>query len=277
MNCVKKHMKNTIKIKFEKVTLEWKIGKDSASQNWAEAVDTMVKKLLPDRLHYSNFYKNNKEQYYLKMINAMTELKNNIADMPEVTDLEKITLPYLNDLHSWFAKNKSTHELLAEMHHYLHSLESISMYEGYKLPPTLQVSWTNTIRIPFSLEEYNNFTDVETFGNILLTYCHIGKDPIAIYRSNDKLSDDVFVPWTHFSSDFIIHFGNNRTHNSDEKFWSWFDENYQWFKERTDWERRDIQVVTGRYVVGKLLTDISKEEILDLIKPESAILEIILE
>lgn len=264
-------MKTKIKIQFEKLFLEWEINKDTASQKWANAVASTVNETLPDRLHYSNFYKNNKEQYYLKMISAMEILKNNISEMPEIPKFDDVSLDYLNNLHNWFAKNKSTNELLAEMHHYLHSLESILIYTGYEIPPTLQVSWSNTPRFEFELNEYKNFTNIENFGDIVLTYCHIGKDPRAIYHSNDILSDDVFVPWTHFSADFVIHFGNNTVHRSNPRFWNWFDENYEWFRQRTNWERRDIRIVTGRYTVGKLLTNISKDELLDIINPESTI------
>lgn len=270
-------MKNTIKIKFENVTLEWEINKDTASQKWADAVFESLQMSIPDRLHYSNFYKNNKEEYYLRMTKAMEMLKENISDMPSIVDLDSTTLPYLNELHNWFAKNKSSHELLAEMHHYLHSLEGTLIYSGYEFSPTLQASWANTPRIQFTPDEYNNFVDADIFGTIVLTYCHIGKDPMAIYRSKDRLSDDVFVPWTHYSADFTMHFGNTIKYPHNKQFWEWFDSNYQWFQDRTGWERRDTRIVTGRYVVAKLITEINKEQILELINPKSTILEIIIE
>jgi hypothetical protein len=163
------------------------------------------------------------------------------------------------------------------MHHNLHALEGQLTIPTKFLAPAIQVSWSNTPRYEFKLEEYNNFTNVATFGDLLLTYCHIGKEPVAMFRSIDNLSDDVFVPYTHYSVDFFMWFGDSAVYETDIKFWKWFDDNYSWFKERTGWTPRDPRIVTGRYVVARLVTDISKESIIKHINVNSKIQEIIIE
>jgi len=265
-------MKSLVQIKFDKITLEWEINKDSISQRWAETVSDLINVDLPNRLHYANFHK--EEYYYLRMTETMKMLKNNISEMPDVCELDNVSLEYLNDLHNWFSKNKLTNELLSEMHNYLHSLEGTLIYGSDNLPPTIQASWSNTPRFQFSLNDYDNFTKSANFGDMQLTYCHIGKDPLAIFKSKDELSNEVFVPWTHFSADFVMYFGNNCNHIVEKEFWEWFDKNYFWFQQRTDWEKRDIRIVPGNYVIAKLISKVNKQELLELITPESTILEI---
>jgi len=262
-------MLNHLQIKFKNITLDWTIGTDPVSQKWAKAVKETLAMYPPDKLHYSNFYKYNKSTYYTNMTKAMHAIRENIADMPPIVNLEKVDKQYLNVLHNWFAKNEHTHSLLADMHHNLHALEGDMMHQI----PAIQVGWEKGPRIPFEISEYENFTNTSTFGDIVLTYHHIGKDPIAIYRSEDVLSDDVFVPWTHYAADFRMWFGTTVTYPEETEFWKWFDSNYEWFKERTGWSKRDPRIVTGAYVTARLNTITTAEELVNLITPDSAILE----
>ena len=157
----------------------------------------------------------------------------------------------------------------------LHSLESeISSQYVQKFPNT-HVAWNTSYGKTFEDREHLLFDKSRNFGDIFLTYHHIGKDPYAIWSSNDILSDDVFVQYTQYSADFVIWFGRNTRAEPSEEFWRWFDNNYEWFKQRTNWKKRDNRAGNSRYIAATLnTTDLSPTKIKNILKTESKITNI---
>jgi len=259
---------------LEYITLKWRIRSDSVSQKWSTAVkDTLESKGHPSRIDTNHWFGVPHEVAfnYENLVNSMIEIKNNIDDMPTIPGKNSLNQYILNNLHDWFAKNQTTHELLAKMHHHLHSLESC--IKGS--PPTIQIGWSLTPRFQFDESDYLYFTEERKFGEIELTYCHIGKDPHHIFLSKDNLSDNVFVPYTHYSADFVAWFGTEDGKGDDTDFWKWFDDNYQWFQSRTGWTPRDPRIAIGRYKVADIvLDDFSKKEVVSMIQKNPKILNL---
>jgi hypothetical protein len=261
---------------FEHITLKWKIRLDSISQKWSTAVkDTLEAKGNPSRVDAKYWLSDDDELefHYQNLVNSMTDLKNNIDEMPGIPGKKSLNQYILNNIHDWFAKNETTSELLATMHHHLHSLERC--YKGN--PPTIQVGWSQTPRFQFEESDYLNFIEERKFGEIELTYCHIGKDPHNIFLSKDDLRDDVFVPYTHYSADFVAWFGIEFGKGDNTDFWKWFDDNYQWFQSRTGWAPRDPRIAVGRYKVADIvLDDFSQKEVVSMIQKNTKILNLII-
>ena len=259
---------------LEYITLKWKIRSDFVSQKWSTAVkDTLELKGHPSRLDANHWLSNDDELafHYQSLVDSMTTLKNNIDEMPGIPGKKSLNQHILNNIHDWFAKNQTTHELLATMHRHLHSLEGCM----WGNPPYIQVGWSQTPRFQFDESDYLNFTEERKFGEIELTYCHIGKDPHNIFLSKDELRDNVFVPYTHYSADFFVWFGTEHGQGDNTDFWKWFDDNYQWFQSRTEWTPRDPRIALGRYKVADIvLDDFSNKEVASMIQKNPKILNL---
>ncbi len=259
---------------LEYITLKWKIRSDSVSQKWSTAVkDTLESKGHPSRIDANHWLSKDDELtfHYQNLVNSMTDLKNTIDGMPGIPVKKSLNQHILNDIHDWFAKNQTTNELLATMHSHLHSLEGCM----WGNPPFIQVGWSQTPRFQFEESDYLNFTEERKFGEIELTYCHIGKDPHGIFLSEDDLRDDVFVPYTHYSADFFVWFGTKEGPGDNTDFWKWFDQNYQWFQSRTGWTSRDSRIALGRYKVADIVLDnFSKKKVASMIQKNPKILNL---
>jgi len=255
---------------FEHISLRWKIKSDKVSQKWASAVNEAIEKHSSSIKIHADCWNDTETEFnnhYDNLIASMTALKNNIADMPGLPGKKSLNQYALNNIHNWFAKNEKTHELLSSMHHSIHKLESCFSRSIY-YPPMIQIGWPNTSRYEFDKDDYFLFSETRKFGGIELTYSHIGKEPFAIFSSKDDLTDEIFVPYTHYSADFYLWFGMNEFTGNNEEFWKWFDKNYEWFKKRTGWLPRDVRARPGRYQVADLILEDhdSKENILSLIR-----------
>lgn len=264
-------MKRQLKVKFDNgLELEWKIKDEPVAQKWANAVSKMLETSLPDRVNNFHFIENPKEHYYEVVKEAMKKIKALPTGMPRMPSIKNLDLDYLNSLHEWFAGTQEINSVIGELHMALHNLEAQVKGQGSSQFPNTQIAWQNSFGIPFEDEEYEQFDTAREFGDLFLTYHHIGKDAFSIYFSNDKLDDSVFVPYTHYSPDCVIWFGPSYNMvNQHSAFWEWFDENYEWFKERTGWSPRDPKVATTRYTVGTLLTELDRSNPKKLLTPET--------
>lgn len=262
---------NNLRIKFETITLTWNIAQDSVSQKWAGSLLNSLPKQ-PDKIHYTNFDDN---EFYKarnrldQNIKTFHRIGNIIPQMPETIDQN-----YLNLLHEWFADYESvSKELFRDIHNDLHSIEG--MIKGVK-SPRIEIGYYDSIRNEFTESDYWNFSKVRNFGDIELTYNHIGKDAPALFYSQDIPSENNFVPYTHYSADFFIWFVEQELLGQDKNFWEWFDKNYEWFKNKTGWGPRDPRIAAGRYKVAELVLDKSKDEILTSLNKCPTIVEITL-
>ena len=78
---------------LEYITLKWKIRLDSVSQKWSTAVkDTLEAKGQPSRTDANNWLSNDDELtfQYQNLVTSMTDLKNNINEMPSIPDKKNI-------------------------------------------------------------------------------------------------------------------------------------------------------------------------------------------
>lgn len=266
-------MKRRLKIKFDNdLELEWDIKDEAVAQKWAEAALGMLEKSLPDRINNFHFIENPKQFYYDVVKESIKRIKALPTGIPKMPSIKNLDLDYLNSLHEWFAGTQDINNVIGELHMSLHNLEAQVKGQGSSQFPNTQIGWTNSPSIPFEDNEYETFDTFRNFGDVYLTYHHIGKDAFSIYFSGDKLEDDIFVPYTNYSPDCVIWFGpdyNMETTNSS--FWDWFDDNYEWFKERTGWAPRDPKIATTRYTVAKLITDLDRKNIKQLLTPDSKI------
>lgn len=272
-------LKQKLIIEFDNnIQIEWNIKRQPLAQKWADLVQEMRDQELPTKIMNFHFMLNPKQYYYEFINNSINLLKEKITAIPNFPSLDTITLQDLNSLHDWFANAQDISYNLHALHMSLHSLESeISNPHIQKFPNT-HVAWNGSYGKTFVDNEYLLFDKRRNFGDIFLTYHHIGKDPYAIWSSNDILSDDVFVPYTQYSADFVIWFGKDTKVELSEEFWSWFDNNYEWFKQRTNWKPRDTRAGDARYTVATLnTTDLSPAKIKNIIKTESKITNIQIE
>ena len=258
-----------LKIKFETITLAWNIAQDPVAQKWATSL-LSLSTMHPDKVQYTNFEEDELTKTYKKLdenIKKFHHIANSIPELPET-----INQDYLNLLHEWFAVNESVpNTLFRNIHSDLHSIEG--MIKGVS-SPRIEIGYYNSIQNEFEESDYFNFSKIRNFGDIELTYHHIGKDTSALYYSQDTPSENNFVPYTTYSANFFVWFVENSPLGQDENFWKWFDNNYEWFKNRTGWERRDARIAAGRYKVADLILTQSKDEILNSLNKCPTILEI---
>lgn len=267
-------MQKFIKIVFDNsFSLEWSVNESSVAVKWMESLQKMLdEKGFPDRLHFIHFTKDDIFHHYTELKNNYEKILENIKNIPELKKFEEIDQTNLNEMHDWFAKNENTFDLLNSMHLNLHSLEGSLL--GKTDSPYLQIAWSTAFPISFEDVDYENFTTNRSFGDIELTYHHIGKSLHAIFISKDALSDTVFVPHTDFSANFVIGFENIIKESKNDEFWKWYDENYEWIKSRTNYTKRDPKVALGSYKVASLINDITKDEVLKKLNLNSKITDI---
>jgi len=258
--------------------LEWEIYSDSLSQRWSNALKKQIDSYGVQKFDLFNFANDAKQYHYDEMKKSAEILKKVYkSEILNIPPLGSINTVYLNELHNWFADNQLILEekdkrlglCLDDMHKHLHSLEGNLGYVPSPIPQIKFARIEATV-IPLEDDDYNRFGFNIEYGNIHLTYHHIGKGPMQIHFSEDRLDDSVFVPHTNCSTDFVINFGSSEEYDNSN-FWEWFDKNYEWFKSRTNWSPRDPKLANGVVCVAKLITDISKEEIINSVSLNSKV------
>jgi hypothetical protein len=218
----------------------------------------------------------------LKLINQSVDCINNFSPIIErrltnVTDQD--TLNYLHHIFEtyhglldqqnnnfWQSAPVKVRQALADLNIHVHRCESVArgsqprfVVTYYGLPKTC---YLNTA-------DFELFTTEYRFGTVYLNYVEIGKTLEDLSRDNDSyIADDAFRPYKQFSADFNIKFFDvsaDESKKNIEKTYSYYDQHQQWFESR-GYVRNDIRLRPGQIPLAHLNTELSNDEVLDLVK-----------
>jgi hypothetical protein len=111
--------------------------------------------------------------------------------------------------------------------------------------------------------DYKYFVDTVEFGGLYLLYADIGKDLWSLTRDDDQTFDD-FVPFTHYSSDFVVKFfdvNGQQALEKREQYQNYFLK-YEMQFNSLGWHRDDVHLKPGAAKVAQLQYG-TREELLN--------------
>ena len=185
----------------------------------------------------------------------------------------------LNKIHSIFEKNHgkldewqdnplfknkpdSFRKNLSEINQFVHACETAND------TPKIRIVWFDLPKYKkFTDEDYKLFTCKKNFGSLYTLYCDVGKNVESLAVDNDDHHHDI-VPNIHFSADCVAFFGEN-TDDDVEKInqnvSKFKNENADYLKSK-GYEIDSTTLTAGRIEIGKLQTELSREQLLEELK-----------
>jgi len=167
-------------------------------------------------------------------------------------------------LHNPLFKNKpdSFRKNLSEINQFVHACETLNG------TPKIRVVWFDLPKHKkFTDDDYKLFTSKKNFGSLYSLYCDVGKNIESLAVDNDDHHHDM-VPNIHFSADCVAFFGENsleEVKQLEQDIDKFKKENREYITSQ-GYELDDLRLTPGRIELGKLQTELSKEQLLQEMK-----------
>jgi len=143
----------------------------------------------------------------------------NKASHVQIPFLETVRLPTLEELnfqHRFFEEFRGSvfhpHKDFSETNHEVRKLwEDLNVWihklEDFQGTPRIVVTFQEATKIPLELEDFKQFKLEESFGDVFVNYCQVGKHPLEAYLADDDLiTSEVLRPLEFMSADFRVRF-----------------------------------------------------------------------
>jgi len=262
----------------EKVTLTYKLEQHRPAQVWAGLIQSHTPNDLRPKL--------NPWRHFTKDV-----LFDLIAELDSLIDQINIWIPNaitskwdinnhqesVNRLHIHFPeqeKNETDPVKRAQLTRYndvIHELEGL-LYNKNKLYPRLNICFDDRQTVELELEDYKYFTARRTFGELCLHYPHVGRAPFEVFLAGDfNCPVDQIVPQRLISPDHTLRFYDDPflDHHLKPKFKEFY--NKSTLKEVLDFN--DPMMAFGYIPMGKLVSDLSSETVLERVKSCNRIID----
>jgi hypothetical protein len=276
----------------EDLTLEFKPRlTDVITHRWLEVLE-MALQLYPidDPCRFYDFNDKNVEiQSAVDKVNNDIDIINNHKQLIDrkLNDIaDQHTLNYLHSIfevhHGHLDKqHKSDYyvnspdnvkQALADLNIDVHRCEFIGRNRNNR--PRSVTTWYNLPKTHHYFDtDHSFFTNKYKFGTIYLTYCEIGKTLLDMQRDdelgkNKHATDEAFKPYDFFSADFTTMFfdvSEEDAVNEEKRMWEYYDLHKDYFLSK-GYQKYDMRMNIGMLPVADLQTDLSKDEVLELLK-----------
>jgi len=245
------------------------------SKLWIQGIESFIKsgEKLDDynRVYNFNDYK--------------TELKQNVNNcnliINDLNNIYQLKIPHIetnnlqnniNYIHTYFVNNQNKNDKKwSDLNSYLHGIETIERSKEKKLQGQIFYNLPNPLLFDIPKESFKFFTTRKHYGYCYANYPHIGRHLLEMfYAKDEEADDDHIIPMDRIGGGSYIWFGNTTPYIYDVKCKF---EIRNWFKKKkineiVNMEWGDPRLAIGWLPVAKLITDISKEDLVGLNKLE---------
>lgn len=258
----------------DSLTLTYKLEQHRPAQVWAGLMlSAKVESLRPTLNPWLDFDKS----VLLKRISYLLELVNKLNEwLPESN---KIISKWdygnhqmsVNKFHVHFPEQEKTEtdpihrSQLSEYNDLIHELEILADSKNQKQTPHLLICPDRYDMVPLELDDFNLFRARRQFGELCLHYCHVGRHPFELCAAGDiNCPVDQIVPQTlistfhtlrFYTDDFLEHFHKIR-----------FKQFYKLSTLQQVMDINDPRMAYGYIPLGKLVTDLSSEAVVESVK-----------
>jgi hypothetical protein len=270
---------SSIEITFNhSFTLSFACFQSTISERWlAKLHDAINHYEIDDRERFYGFSVNDKQLALQKITNTIDTInKHNPIIKRTIQSLDDIDT--LNYLHHMFEVHHGLldqapddfncfpleyQKALSQLNIDVHRCESVGR-GGNK--PRFVVTYFNQPKTEYLTDtELGLMTNTYEFGTIYLNYVEIGKTLEDLARDNDQyISDDAFKPFINFSSDFNVKFWDSNPTKVTEMntMMTQYYENNADFFEHKGYARDHLHLRAGSIPVARLITDLTREEVI---------------
>jgi hypothetical protein len=220
------------------------------AQRWLDQVRMFCALGSPfdDRERFYNFpHTRFTREYCVEHLNNLVNILRPWVPELQAIDCSDLDQNTLNQLHHVFEiyhglyddqKNNARYQRMpvlaqtavSDLNIWIHRIETLGS------DPRFVMTWhTKPIRLPLSQQDFEIMTLEESWGDLRLNYCEIGKTLECLWQDNDThISPDAFKPMRHFSLDFVVKFGEHNLfyyQNRARAIWQYFEKNQKFFAE----------------------------------------------
>jgi hypothetical protein len=251
------------------------------AHRWLTEVKLFVEYGSPwdDPFRFYNFQNNywTHDRIVNKLKKIIDIINNHAPGTIDIVIVDSVTQDQLNYLHSIFEKCHGLYDQQQTNHFFTQSpgivrsaLSDLNIfihrYESLGDIPRFVATWYGKPqRQPILDSDFKHFTLVESWGDLRLNYCEIGKHLYDLWHDNDNyVSADAFKPQHWFSFDFTVRFtSKDPTYytNIENLVWDYVQNNLDMFN-RLGYSMHDPKLALGGITVAKLKENSSREEII---------------
>lgn len=249
------------------------------AQRWLEQVQIFIDHNQPwdDPRRFYNFPSTvwNHETTAAKIQDLCNTINAHSPGLIAVPTSSSITQDELNYLHNIFEQYHGLYDQQASNSFYSNApLEVqralgdlniwIHRYETLGGIPRFVMTWANKpARQPIYSTDFKHFTLEESWGDLRLNYCEIGKTLHDFWHDNDDyVSEEAFKPQHWFAFDFTVRFSSYNTayfQDLESKIWQYYDQHQEKFQ-RLGYQKHDPQLALGAITVAKIELTQTQEE-----------------
>lgn len=251
------------------LTLTYKLEQHRPAQVWASLVASAKIESLRSNLNpWQNFNKNLLTERISKLENLIDQLNTWLPDHNKITGKwnHQNHQESVNRLHVHFPEQEKTEtddtrrSQLTLYNDLIHEIEDLTIRPNESRPHLLICPDTNT-RINLEEADYKYFKACHSFGSLCLHYCHVGRHPYELYSANDfNCPVNQIIPQNSISTYHTLRFYDTpyMEHWHKGRFFQFYQ--VSTLKQLIDFN--DPKMAFGYIGLGKLVTDVEKDDIL---------------
>lgn len=237
---------------------------------------------------YSKFTTEYVVNYLNSLIDTINEYAPGLVEHRAFATMSQDTLNYLHHIfevyHGLYDEQQSNtffnnaplnvKQALSDLNIWIHRYETLN-----GMPRFVGTWYGKPSRKVLAEEDFQHFSLVEHWGDLMINYCEVGKNLFDIFHDNDQYIDPIaFKPLHYYSVDFTVRFTNESDqyyNNLTDQVWEYYD-THQTFFQTHGYKKYDPKLALGWLSIGKIITIESKEVVLDQIGKHQYIKEIII-
>lgn len=254
----------------DKVVLTYKLERHRPAQVWAGMINaTAISSLRPTLFPWQDFDRSvmplriKKLESLIDVMNLWLPDQNKIQGKWNHADHQES----VNRLHVHFPEQEKTETdpvrraQLSEYNDLIHEIETLAV-RSTDPKPRLLICPEGPGNVPLEDSDYKLFRARRFFGELCLHYCHVGRHPFELYAAADfDCPVDQILPQYEISSYHTLRFYD------DDYLEHWHRSRFYQFYQRSTLRnvmaKDDPRMAFGYITMGNLITEKSREEILN--------------
>jgi len=262
---------------------------------WFDELMQFIKHDQPfdDRERFYNFpYSKFTEEYVVNHLNTLIDTINNyspnLVTQHASLNMSQDMMNYLHHIFEvyhglydaqqtnvFFADApRQVQKALANLNIWIHRYETLN-----DIPRFVGTWYTSPGRKLLSEGDFEHFSLVENWGDLMVNYCEVGKNLFDLFHDNDSYIDPVaFKPLHYYSLDFTVRFTDKSEKYYNEltdKVWEYYDAHREFFVAQ-GYTKYDPKLALGWLRIGRIVTTDTKDIVLDAIGRHQFIKEIMI-